>query len=297
MLHWRFLNPKQVQGQLQTSLPAWEPDNPEHRRVLVWAEQGVGDQILFATLLKEAQQRIPELHVMLDARLIPLVARSLSGIFFCPQGKPINQPDFDAHLPIMSLGGILRRSQHDFRNASNPLLLADTLRTTTLRRSLAPKDNRLCGLFWKSRNNKNERRKSLELIDLLPILKIPGLTFVNLQYGDITEECKVFQERTGIEIVNCDSVDNFNDLDGHAALMQACDFLVGCSNTSAHLAGALGKKTYLALANGHGTFWYWANQVDGHSLWYPSIKMHRQQRPGDWSQVIEAIRAEILQSA
>jgi ADP-heptose:LPS heptosyltransferase len=107
----------------------------------------------------------------------------------------------------------------------------------------------------------------------------------------------VLHERTGVAVHCCDSVDNFKDLDGHTALIQACDFLVGCSNTTAHLAGALGKTTYLALGHGHGTFWYWANEFDGHSLWYPSIKIHRQQKPGDWSGTIEAIRTEILKDA
>ena len=234
---------------------------------------------------------------MLDPRLLPLFERSLQGIQFHSQDKPIDQTKFDAHLPIMSLGGILRRNERDFSGAGNPLLVADSTRTAVLKKMLAPQDRLLCGIFWKSRYNKNEHRKSLALIDLLPVLKIPGLTFVNLQYGDTNEECKLFVERTGIAILNCDAVDNFNDLDGHTALIQACDFLVGCSNTSAHLAGALGKRTYLALAHGHGTFWYWANEVDGHSLWYPSIKIHRQQQPGDWSQTIEAIRTEILKDA
>jgi hypothetical protein len=297
LLHWRSVNPKQPQQQLQTSLPTWEPSKVEHRRVLIWAEQGVGDQILFSTLLKEAQQRIRELHVMLDARLIPLMERSLKGIRFHPQEKPINQAEFDAHMPIMSLGGIFRRSQIDFANASNPLLLADSERVAGLRRSLSPEGGLLCGIFWKSRYNKNEHRKSLKLIDLLPILKIPHIRFVNLQYGDTNEECKLLQDRTGVAVHSCDSVDNFKDLDGHAALIQACDFLVGCSNTTAHLAGALGKTTYLALSHGHGTFWYWANQINEHSLWYPSIKIHRQLKAGNWAQTIEAIHSDILNNA
>ena len=294
LLHWRSVNPKQAQQQFQTSLPTWNPDNPEQRRVLIWAEQGVGDQVLFATLLKEAQQRIPELHVMLEPRLMPLLERSLSGIRFHPQDKPIDQTALDAHMPIMSLGGILRRSQQDFLHASNPLLVADVARTAALKQSLSSPGSQLCGIFWKSRYNKNERRKSLALLDLLPILQIPGLTFVNLQYGDTKEECKLFKEQTGVEIHSCGAVDNFHDLDGHAALIQACDFVVGCSNTSAHIAGALGKKAYLALGHGHGTFWYWANEIDGHSLWYPSIKLVRQADPGNWSKPIETIRNNII---
>jgi tetratricopeptide (TPR) repeat protein len=296
LLHWRFANPRQAQAQLQTSLPIWEPGMPDHRRVLIWAEQGVGDQVLFATLLKEAKKRIPDLHVMLDSRLIPLFQRSLIGICFHPQDKPINQSDFDAHTPIMRLGGIFRRNLHDFPSPRYTFMVADPTHCATLKSVLLPRASLICGIFWRSRHNKNERRKSLELKDLLPILRIPGIKFVNLQYGDTRDECRVFQEETGIEILSCDSVDNFNDLDGHAALIQTCDFVVGCSNTSAHFAGALGKKAYLALAHGHGTFWYWANEVGGHSLWYPSIKIHRQQQPGNWVEPIEAIRSDILAS-
>jgi len=294
LLHWRFANPKNAQGQLQTSLPIWEPDKPEHRRVLVWAEQGVGDQVLFAVLLQEAQKRIPELHVMLDSRLIALFQRSLTGICFHPQDKPINQVDFDAHTPIMRLGGIFRRNLHDFSNPHYSLMAVDSRRTATLRSAFLPHTSLICGIFWRSRHNKNEHRKSLELKDWLPILRIPGIKFVNLQYGDTSDECRVFREETGIEILSCDSVDNFKDLDGHAALIQACDFVVGCSNTSAHFAGALGKRAYLALAHGHGTFWYWANELEGRSLWYPSITIHRQQQPGNWVEPIEAIRSDIL---
>jgi tetratricopeptide (TPR) repeat protein len=214
LLHWRFANPKQAQGQLQTSLPMWEPDKPEHRRVLIWAEQGVGDQVLFATLLQEAQKCVPDLHVMLDSRLIPLFQRSLNGICFHPQDKPINQVDFDAHTPIMRLGGIFRTNQHDFSNARDPLMAVDLTRASALRGTFLPQASLLCGIFWRSRHNKNEHRKSLELKDLLPILRIPGIKFVNLQYGDTQDECRVFREETGIEILSCDSVDNFKDLDG-----------------------------------------------------------------------------------
>lgn len=294
LLHHRFIKFKL--GQLQTSLPVWEPGSPEHRCVLIWGEQGVGDQILFISLLKEAQQCIPELHVMVDSRLIPLLMRSLSGICFHPLEEPIKQAQFDAQMPIMSLGGIFRRNQHDFLNATHPLLQVNLTLAGELKHSIVSEGEVLCGIFWRSGNNKEFYRKSLQLEDLLPILKIPGVKFLNLQYGDTDDECKLFQEKTGIQIDKCETIDNFKDLDGHAALIHACDFLVGCSNTSAHLAGALGKKTYMAVAYGNGAFWYWANEVDGRSLWYPSIEIHRQVGPGSWSVPIDSIRSNILGS-
>jgi hypothetical protein len=294
LYEWRFVNPKEPQAKLTTALPIWDAQNPSHRRVVIWAEQGVGDQILFGTILRNAKERIPLMTAMLDQRLIPMFERSLPSVSFIPSNVPIKEDDFDAHFSMMSLGSMYRQNESDFLQTGIPYLIPDLGRAEVLRRKLVCKDELLCGIFWKSRLGKIGLKKSLELTDLLPILKIPGLKFVNLQYGDTNEECRAFTKQTGVQIINCDEVDNFNDLEGHAALIHACDFLVGCSNSSAHLAGALGKKMYLALAYGHGTLWYWANELEGQSLWYPSIKIHRQVQLGDWVEPINAIRADIL---
>jgi tetratricopeptide (TPR) repeat protein len=295
LYEWRFVNPKEPQAKLKTALPVWDHKNPSHQRVLLWAEQGVGDQVLFGTMLKDASKRIPVMTVMPDQRLIPIFERSLPGVNFLPLNLPVKEDDFDAHFSMMSLGSHYRQHASDFLDADSQYLLPDLDRAAVLRRKLACKGELLCGIFWKSRLGKNGLKKSLELMDLLPILQIPGVKFVNLQYGDTLEECRMLRQQTGVQIINCDEVDNFNDLEGHAALIQACDFLVGCSNSSAHLAGALGKKMYLALAHGSGILWYWANEVEGRSLWYPSIKIYRQPQPGNWAEPIEAIRAELLE--
>ena len=294
LYEWRFVNPREPQAKLRTALPIWEPQNPRHRRVLLWAEQGVGDQILFGTMLIDAKAQIPLMTVMLDQRLIPIFELSLPDVNFLPLNLPINEDDFDAHFSLMSLGCIYRQNEYDFLHLSPQYLLSNLDRTEILRRKLAAKGELICGIFWKSRQAKRGLKKSLDLVDLLPILKIPGIKFVNLQYGDTVEDCRALREQTGVQLINCDEVDNFNDLEGHAALIQACNFVVGCSNTSAHLVGALGKKMYLALAHGDGTFWYWANEVEERSLWYPSIKIYRQLQLGNWAEPIKAIRAEII---
>lgn len=287
LYEWRFVNPKEPQARLKTSLPIWDPNNPAQQRVLIWAEQGVGDHILFGTMLREASKKISFMTVLIDQRLIPIFSRSMPNINFMPVNSTIKENNFDAHFSMMSLGAIFRNVRSDFPNLSSNYLRPDMLHAEKLRAELKRERELLCGVFWKSRNNKNELRKSLELIDLLPILQTPGVRFVSLQYGDVREDCEVFFEKTGIEIVQYLSVDNFNDLDGHASLIQACDFLVGCSNSTAHLAGALGKKTY--LATGQSTFWYWSGDVDGRSLWYPSVQIFRQHQPGSWVHPVAAI--------
>ena len=73
------------------------------------------------------------------------------------------------------------------------------------------------------------------------------MTLVNLQYGDVDKEIREFEEQTGIKIIQCGSVDNREDLDGLAALIEACDLVVSTSNVTIHLAGALGKDTWVLL--------------------------------------------------
>ena len=198
LYEWRFVNPKEPQARLITTLPTWNPQNMSHQRVLLWGEQGIGDQVLFGTMLRDAKEAISELTVMLDQRLIPIFKRSMPDITFITINSPINEQKFDAQFPMMSLGAIFRSTEDQFKKQTNQYLLADTERAKILKRELVSSDNLLCGIFWKSRHNKNEFKKSLTLLEFLPVLQISGLTFVNLQYGDTADECKVFKEQTGI---------------------------------------------------------------------------------------------------
>jgi ADP-heptose:LPS heptosyltransferase len=163
-----------------------------------------------------------------------------------------------------------------------------------LKNELQKEKKWICGIAWKSNEKKYGDKKSMRLSDLLPVLEIPGISFVNLQYGDTSEECEDFVKQTGIHIQSCPSVDNFHDLDGHAALIEVCDFIVMGSNSTAHVAGSVGKETYLALSGGQGALWYWANQSQGHCLWYPSVQIFRQEHAGEWAFPVQKIRDAIL---
>jgi hypothetical protein len=155
-------------------------------------------------------------------------------------------------------------------------------------------DNKyLCGITWSSKIKTIGADKSIELEDLLPILKINNITFVNLQYGDIQEQLINFNKKYSLNIKDCLDVDNFNDFDGHAALKQACDFVVTISNTSAHISGAIGKETFLMCPSGKGLLWYWCNQLNGKSLWYPSIQIYEQSQIGNWFDVVQRVKFDI----
>jgi ADP-heptose:LPS heptosyltransferase len=120
------------------------------------------------------------------------------------------------------------------------------------------------------------------------------IEFVDLQYGENTEEKKRVKSQFGVDILSLDSIDKFNDIDGLAALINACDFVITSSNVTAHIAGAIGKKTFLLCPFNLGKIWYWHNSTKK-SLWYPSVSIYRQDKNGDWTPAMLEIKKDIEQ--
>ena len=119
------------------------------------------------------------------------------------------------------------------------------------------------------------------------------MTLLNLQYGDVDKEIREFKKETGIEVLQCSSVDNREDLDGLAALIEVCDLVVSTSNVTIHLAGALAKETWVMLPY-VANFWWLLDRTD--SIWYPSLKLYRQKKLGDWELVFDELRENLKMS-
>ena len=121
----------------------------------------------------------------------------------------------------------------------------------------------------------------MTLKDFGKIFKNLDVTLLNLQYGDVDKEIEEFRKETGIEVLQCSSVDNREDLDGLAALIEVCNLVVSTSNVTIHLAGALAKETWVMLPY-VANFWWLLDRTD--SIWYPSLKLYRQKKLGDWEE-------------
>ena len=111
------------------------------------------------------------------------------------------------------------------------------------------------------------------------------MAFVDLQYGDTRAEQDDARAQGIHGLITVPDVDNFNDLDGLAALIAACDRVITVSNTTAHLAAALGKPVIVLLSWSPGLLWYWhIDRAD--SPWYPTVRLLRQETAGDWGAVV-----------
>ena len=256
-------------------------------KLLVRGEQGLGDQMIFASVLPDLLQRIPNVCLQLEPRLVSLFQRSFPGAEVMSRDKR-PPADVTAQISIGSLPQYFRKDAASFAGAKVPYLEADTAKTAAYRQALSPNGEKIIGLNWRSFRNKYANDKSLDLLDLAPIFALPGVTVVNLQYGDIKDEVRTAEAR-GLYFNQAVKVDLTKDIDGVASLVDACDVIVSSSNTTVHLAGALGKQVLLLLPHRTGKLWYWSEAKGDGSLWYPTIKTFHQSAQGDWAGTIERI--------
>jgi tetratricopeptide (TPR) repeat protein len=276
---------------LHTVVPEWKPQVPV-ARLLVWPEQGVGDEIMFGALLQQAQQLCQQLLVQMDPRLIALFQGTMPRITFLPKYQVIDESLYDAQLPMGDLLPICIKDSESFLSIATSYIQADPARAQALRQALSKDGKRLCGISWRSKNLKKGKDRSIPLKEMLLVLNHPTIQFVNLQYGDVDEELAQVQQELGIEVKQCDEVDNQNDLEGLAALIQACDVVISADNSTVHLAGALGKSVWVLLP--FNADWRWFLDRDN-SPWYPSARLFRQKQNADWAPVLSNVADALKQ--
>ena len=274
---------------IQTNIPPWS-ENMELKKLLVWAEQGIGDEIIYTSIL--ANFTSPEIEVTLisDERLHPLLARSLPHIKLLDRKilkSFIEKNTFDAHIPIGDLGRLLSIDKNKLQLNAKPYLKPNLKQQEEYDHYFSDlKPSVICGIAWRSKNEAVGSDKSLSLLKLAPLFNLKNIKFVNLQYGDVGKEVEDVQMALGATIHINPNLDPTNDIDGLVSQINMCDMVVTTSNVTAHLAGAVGKKGVVLLPYSRGKLWYW-HDGQGQSLWYPSLHLISQNKIDDWSECVD----------
>lgn len=276
--------------------PVWTDQLVKNKKIYLYAEQGIGDQILFGTMFREAFETPNKFIVSIDQRLIPIFNRSFSqceNVRFVSKSEKVSESLFDLQLAIGDLGKFFRRSVKDFEKFSYPYLFAKNKKIELIEQTVKDNKKIICGISWRSASNKIGLDKSIALEDFKQILNIKDFLFVDLQYGDTLAERKYLKSEYDIVLAKIEDIDNFNDIDGLASLINVCDMVITSSNVTAHIAGALNKKTYLIAPYSKGRCWYWHDGLK-QSLWYPSIEIFTQSKNADWLEAIKDIHQKIV---
>ena len=263
---------------------------PEHK-ILIIKEQGVGDEILHSSMYPDLLKAFPLCHIETEERLLSLFERSFKTkknfhplSYFSKNIKKIN--NFDKILYSGSLARLFRNKLSDFPNKK--YLFAKKEKKNSIMEEIKKINSHPnIGLTWESKRPVYGNDKSVDLGLLLPILKIKKFNFINLQYGDTLSTINNFQNTHKINIKTFPNIDLYNDFENIAALLTNLDLFITVSNTTAHLAGALGISTWLIKPKNHAVFHYW-NQPNSNTPWYPSVKIF--EFSDNWENTIKNIK-------
>jgi ADP-heptose:LPS heptosyltransferase len=291
----RWNSPSFKSPALKTKLPRWEPCKG-YKSVLVWCEQGIGDQILYGSLLLALKSYTEKVTVMMDVRLIGLFQRHYPEINFIPHSSKVQNSEYDSQIPIGSIGRHFINKVKDIEEVGDvKYIVPDPERVKQAKHELDIQPGEfVVGLSWASTAPRIDKHKSIELKNLLGLWDIPNVKVVNLQYGKPDYEIEPFEQETG-KIIRQTMVNNFFDLEGVAAIMSLCDAVVSVSNANVHIAGALGVPTYVLDAN---KLWYWNHKNGRNSLFYPSVRLYpRDNMNAPWDKQVEELIQDLKSHA
>lgn len=274
--------------------PEWRGER-QQGRLLLYREQGLGDEVFWASMFGELSQYFDVVLCICHPKLQTLFARSFPNIVFVadhPTSHPLVFEQFDFQLSIGSLGAVLRPHRSSFSHAAESFLIADPVRAEHWRQRFSQLGTGLkVGLAWRSVDLVGGRDIHYPpLAELAPLLQVQGVAFINLQYCATVEECAEVEGLLGRPFYNFREIDHFDDLDASAALMAACDIVIAPCTATAALAAALGIPV-LEMA---------AVAVDGFQLgqqqspWVPMMTRFGKQPEEPWSVVIEQV-AQVVQ--
>ncbi|HXP98282.1 MAG TPA: tetratricopeptide repeat protein, partial [Telmatospirillum sp.] len=287
---WRWSGAVENLTPRQFPQPRWAGEPLAGRTILFYAEQGMGDILQFA--------RYTSCLAALGGRVIlevyrPLV-RLLTSVPGAAQvvaiGDPL--PAFDVHLPLMSAPHLLGTTVQNIPT-DIPYVHPDDALATVWKNRLSGLTGLKVGVVWSGdprpdnpRAHAVDRRRSLSLSQLEPLLAMPGVSFVSLQKGSPAAQLTTVAP----EIRPLDRMDDVSDFADTAALVANLDLVISVDTSVAHLAGALGKPVWI-LSRFDGC-WRWLTDRDD-SPWYPTARLFRQETPGEWKNVVARVAAAL----
>lgn len=263
--------------------PQWRGEALADRTLLLHAEQGAGDAIQFARYVPLLEERGGRLTLETPAALAPLLASSFPSVRIVAKGAPLAAHDF--HCALGSLPLVMGTTLASIPRAQG-YLRVDEVRRREWRERLGSAGARRIGIAWSGNaGHRNDHHRSIALARLAPLLAVDA-EFHALQKDVRAGDRTALQAAPRLRIWG-EALRDFADT---AAIADSMDVVISVDTSVAHLAGALGKPTWLLLPAKPDWRWMLARED---SPWYASVRIFRQQRPGDWDTVVREVRAAI----
>jgi tetratricopeptide (TPR) repeat protein len=257
------------------------------KTILLHAEQGLGDTIQLARYAPLLAARAATIVLEVQPELVRLLSAMPGVTSVVARKAPL--PGYDFHCPLLSLP-LACGTTLETIPADTPYLAPGEGDAAAWRARL-PRGRSLVGLVWSGeRSHDNDLNRSMRLATLAPVLDLPGIGFVSLQHEVRDEDSGLLRSRGDVSAIGA----AFKDFADTAAAIAALDAVIAVDTAVAHLAGAMGKPLFLLLPFAADFRWL-RGRAD--SPWYPSARLFRQPRFGDWDGAVNALREELAQFA
>ena len=276
---WRLR--KQDTRPLIVPAAGWDGSPLKEKRIIVTAEQGVGDEIMFASCLPEVTERAGLCIVECDNRLVPLFARSFPKARVIPRINTIDScpPEHlsaDVRIALGSLPQFFRSDLLSFPQHGG-YLKPDHQQVVLWRKRYSNLGAGMkVGISWRGGSKPSVRlARSISLADWTQVLSVAGVHFINLQYGDCAPDLKEAEEKTGVTIHDWEDADPVKDLDNFAAMISPLDLVISVDNSTVHMSGAVGVPAWTLLP--FACDWRWMRDFED-TPWYKTVRLFRQKR-------------------
>lgn len=281
---WRWKCPDFPSTWRQFPYPHWRGEPLKGRTILIWSEQGIGDEIMFANPIPDLLASGAELVLECNERLAPIFQRSFPDALVVARADPPNGAidglAIDYQAPMASLCTYLRDSKISFTANRGRYLEPEPMRSAELRArygSLGPGLN--IGICWRSGNPVVGHERSAPLALWREILTRAGCNFISLQYGETEADIEAARIAYGADVYVDGSVDPLTNAEDWFAQVAAMDLVISVDNSTIQVSGAQGIPTFTLLS--YAPEWRFGLAGDGHD-WHPSIQVFRQSEPGNW---------------
>jgi tetratricopeptide (TPR) repeat protein len=278
--------------------PVWDGSSLKGKSIIVTAEQGVGDEIMFASCLPELIAQAGLSVVECDKRLVPLFARSFPESGVIPRVNtgdqcPADLPSADMRIAMGSLPKFFRSDLLNFPQ-QRAYLKPDNQKTALWRNRYSNLGTGMkIGISWRGGSKPSEKlARSTTLAQWTKLFSITRVHFINLQYGDCAYELKEAKEKTGVKIYDWEDAAPLKDLDNFAAQISPLDLVISVDNSTVHMAGALGVPVWTLLP--YACDWRWMRGFED-TPWYKTVLLFRQSEQGEWNGVFTRVTAYLQQ--
>lgn len=284
MFEWRLKREQTRAMYPEYPAPTWRGQRDiAGRRLLVHSEQGLGDVIHFCRYLEDVARLGAEIIFEVPAALVPFVRTLRFPLTVVAKGDAL--PQFDAYCPVMSLPFAFGTEVETVPSAV-PYLFSDPRRVAVWQQRLGPRDRMRVGLAWSGAStHQDDARRSMKLEQLLPLLDLP-IEWHSLQREYRPSDMDLLRRCPGIT----QHQDELEDFAATAALIECMDLVITVDTSVAHVAAAMGKRVWIMLA--FVADYRWLLDRDD-TPWYPSVRLFRQPRIGDWGCVVSRVAREL----